>query len=90
MSDALSPAENDVPVVGCPMCRERGSRCSRHPAENGAPYPTDLYPGCPCVECMREWSTFTRMALCPTCGSKRCPGASDHDNHVIPPGERDQ
>lgn len=25
-----------------------------------------------------SWSSW--MALCPTCGDKRCPGAIDHDN----------
>jgi hypothetical protein len=25
------------------------------------------------------WNSYT--ALCPTCGSKRCPGAVDHDTH---------
>ncbi len=34
---------------------------------------------CWCWRCTRESSRFaTRMILCPTCGNKRCPKASDH------------
>jgi hypothetical protein len=51
------------------------------------PYPTDLYPGCPCYSCdSKAWvktGSFLdrfapRMSLCPRCGSKRCRGAYDH------------
>ena len=55
-----------------------------------APYPVDLYPGCPCYACdSPTWPLFTdhegrkraqveRMSLCPRCGSKRCEGAVNH------------
>lgn len=42
---------------------------------------------CPCIRCLEEsdvrdergWPIAgTRMILCPTCGNKRCPHASDH------------
>ena len=39
-----------------------------------APYPTDLYPGCPCAACDHR----NVMNLCPSCGNKRCPAAMDH------------
>lgn len=52
-----------------------------------APYPVDLYAGCPCHRCESpNWEMVTglgfamaRMTLCPTCSNKRCPGAVDHD-----------
>lgn len=47
-----------------------------------APYPADLYPGCPCATCdaPTDGSYARRMALCPTCGNKRCPGSGNHTN----------
>lgn len=34
---------------------------------------------CGCWRCMRERNeTRVRMILCPECGNKRCPKASDH------------
>ena len=54
-----------------------------------APYPVDLYPGCPCYACdSATWTDLpgaapflrVRMSLCPTCGCKRCPAAADHTN----------
>jgi hypothetical protein len=51
-------------------------------------YPRHLYAGCPCYRCdSPTWTRISglaiarRMSLCPTCGSKRCPGARDHDQH---------
>ncbi|WP_158306514.1 hypothetical protein [Rhodococcus opacus] len=44
-------------------------------------YPADLYPGCPCGECLTAVGGEWRMWLCPECGSKRCPGAIHHDRH---------
>lgn len=36
--------------------------------------------GCWCHKCNPDQAVFdTRMILCPTCGNKRCPKASDHD-----------
>jgi len=43
---------------------------------------------CGCYRCLEESGAtidgmpiqFTRMVLCPTCGNKRCPHASDHRN----------
>jgi hypothetical protein len=59
------------------------------------PYPADLYAGCPCFECdqaPRIAAAKTtierfpnRMSVCPTCGSKRCPGADHHDRHKDTP-----
>jgi hypothetical protein len=49
-----------------------------------APYPVELYPGCPCYACdSPTWQSVSgipmaRMSLCPTCGNKRCPAADDH------------
>lgn len=36
--------------------------------------------GCGCYTCWRERnpSAFRRMILCPTCGNKRCPRATNH------------
>lgn len=47
-----------------------------------APYPVELYPGCPCSACdaPADGSYMRRMALCPACGNKRCPGAANHTN----------
>ena len=44
--------------------------------------------GCECIRCLREradWTAgfpteMTKMILCPECGNKRCPKASDHRN----------
>ena len=34
---------------------------------------------CPCYRCLRERGGVRyRMILCPDCGNKRCPKASDH------------
>lgn len=52
-------------------------------------YPAHLYPGCPCYACdSQTWKPWPgtdfvfaqRMSLCPTCGNKRCPAATDHRN----------
>lgn len=49
-----------------------------------APGVVDLneHDGCHCVRCLEEagqvYIIMTRMLLCPTCGNKRCPKASDH------------
>ena len=52
-------------------------------------YPAELYPGCPCYACdSQTWPKEDgfgfpmRMSLCPTCGNKRCPAASDHARYV--------
>lgn len=56
------------------------------------PYPADLYVGCPCFKCDQPFEEIvlgngetiqqlTRMSVCPECGNKQCPGASDHNNH---------
>ena len=55
-------------------------------------YPADLYTGCPCFKCDQPLEELAvgggktiqvlrRMSLCPECGSKRCPGTMDHENH---------
>ncbi|WP_336874442.1 hypothetical protein [Rhodococcus qingshengii] len=49
-------------------------------------YPAELYDGCPCLACLgydEQW----KMALCPTCGNKRCKGAIHHVNHRKPSEE---
>jgi len=62
-------------------------------------YPADLYDGCPCFECDQApriaaekaaggFGWPDRMSLCPVCGSKRCPGALDHTQHLEPGGSR--
>lgn len=41
---------------------------------------------CGCIKCLRESGAnvsglpveLTKMVVCPTCGNKRCPKASDH------------
>ena len=48
-----------------------------------APQPVAREPQCWCLTCrpMRfEDPCSIRMALCPTCGNKRCPKANDHRN----------
>ena len=47
-----------------------------------------LTPGCGCFRCLRERianpddhgarTIYARMIVCPTCGNKRCPHATDH------------
>lgn len=32
----MTQSAENAPVVGCPMCRERGSRCNRHPVDYDA------------------------------------------------------
>lgn len=54
-------------------------------ATSPKPYPEDLYPMCPCLECFpglpNGLGGFNAvMNLCPNCGNKRCPGAGDHRN----------
>ena len=43
----------------------------------------DLPIGCGCHRCVDSIDRATRgpawMIVCPTCGNKRCPRASDHD-----------
>jgi hypothetical protein len=48
-----------------------------------APPPVEREPQCWCLTCrpMRFEDPYSiRMALCPTCGNKRCPKANDHRN----------
>ena len=50
---------------------------------------TDKSPRCECHRCIDEKNltaegmaiplSMTKMILCPVCGNKRCPHASDHD-----------
>lgn len=38
--------------------------------------------GCGCWKCLKardDQDRMRMMVLCPTCGNKRCPHASDHD-----------
>jgi hypothetical protein len=46
-----------------------------------APYPVELYDGCPCRTCCVETGESWKMHLSPQCGSKRCPGADEHNRH---------
>ena len=49
----------------------------------GAPQPVVREPQCWCLTCrpMRvDDPESIRMALCPTCGNKRCPKANNHRN----------
>lgn len=46
-----------------------------------APYPTELYGGCPCHSCCAERGEAWKMTLCPECGDKRCAGAVHHGRH---------
>lgn len=63
---------------------------TEHPGEHGPP---DCYR---CAEAIGgEWP-WSRMYLCPTCGNKRCPKATDHrldcsgSNEPGQPGSRYQ
>ena len=52
-------------------------------AKWGTPQPVVREPQCWCLTCkpMRiDDPSSIRMALCPTCGNKRCPKANDHRN----------
>jgi hypothetical protein len=52
-------------------------------AKCGTPQPVVREPQCWCLTCnpMRiDDPESIRMALCPTCGNKRCPKANDHRN----------
>jgi hypothetical protein len=52
-------------------------------AKWGTPQPVVREPQCWCLTCrpMRvDDPESIRMALCPTCGNKRCPKANDHRN----------
>lgn len=53
---------------------------------------------CPCIKCVRDRketighipAEFARMIVCPICGNKRCPHASDHNyacTHSNEPGQ---
>jgi Zn finger protein HypA/HybF involved in hydrogenase expression len=39
-----------------------------------------LRPKCYCYNCLDNKIRMTRMILCPDCGNKRCPRATDHNN----------
>ena len=39
-----------------------------------------LRPKCYCYNCSDNNTRMTRMILCPECGNKRCPRATDHTN----------
>jgi len=39
-----------------------------------------LRPKCYCYNCLDNKTRMTRMILCPECGNKRCPRATDHTN----------
>jgi hypothetical protein len=39
-----------------------------------------LRPKCYCYNCSDSNTRMTRMILCPECGNKRCPRATDHSN----------
>lgn len=54
---------------------------------------------CQCRQCLRDrkdeetpgWPTeLTRMILCPKCGNKRCPHATDHRNECTGSNEPGQ
>ena len=49
--------------------------------------PAGLYDGCPCLACLGGHDGQWEMALCPTCGNKRCKGALHHVNHPKPSEE---
>lgn len=49
------------------VCEKRYGRCLLKPS-----------PSCRCWTC--DVAGRTRMILCPTCGNKRCPHATHHDN----------
>lgn len=58
-----------------------------------APQPVEREPQCWCLTCrpMRfEDPCSIRMALCPTCGNKRCPKANDHRNECTVSNEPGQ
>jgi hypothetical protein len=64
--------------------------CAKHPAEQVAPPPVE--PKCWCQRCHPENRGLMRsvMILCPTCGNKRCPRATNHDfqcTHSNEPGQ---
>jgi hypothetical protein len=50
--------------------------------------------GCDCWRCERDRDEAPplpiRMILCPTCGNKRCPKASDHRNECTGSNEPGQ
>ena len=35
---------------------------------------------CHCYNCADSYTRMTRMIVCPTCGNKRCPHSTDHNN----------
>lgn len=79
--------------VECESCGMQGNRgaslmedCKPMLAEawnRRTPQPVVREPQCWCLTCspMRiDEPSSIRMALCPTCGNKRCPKANDHRN----------
>jgi hypothetical protein len=53
-----------------------------------APYCKPAEPACWCETCRPITLTDMRMVLCPTCGNKRCPKATSHENACIDDGIR--
>lgn len=54
-------------------------RAHRIGAQPDAPLQFDPEPACWCHRCRSGLRLASRMIVCPTCGNKRCPRASDHD-----------
>ena len=45
---------------------------------------------CHCYNCADSYSKMSRMIVCPTCGNKRCPKATDHHNECTNSNEPGQ
>jgi hypothetical protein len=76
----LEEAGEDVPA----LLRAAADNVEKHGHGNHvfpAAFPKDDPAPCWCHKCNKPdpLSFSTRMILCPTCGNKRCPRASDHD-----------
>lgn len=58
--------------------RALSARALEHMADNARELGLDDKPQCWCQTCRPITLHDMRMVLCPTCGNKRCPRATDH------------
>lgn len=86
-SDAL-PAEVRASLDDCRKEWDAAVRAAPAPASVLAP--ARLMSACWCATCRPVTLLDSRMVLCPTCGNKRCPRASNHRHYCSGSNESGQ